>query len=767
MQKKLGRVGRIGLLAALLCGLAMGNAQAETGDRTLFPLQEQEESGVFIQSIASLDGTLYLLSNENQLYRWAPGEEKPALYCALPKLPNALASLDYDDARPEQQAQMAEIVTDIATGDGKLWAFNWRAKRAGEITEQGVRWLEPPLQLSEYYYQIDENVLETRQCRYPLVREGQLYLLRSGERDSLWPEDWTLLRIDLATGACAPMELENSLNRLTGYNPGKLLGYSDAYDPKTGIMIQSLWSIDAASGEAEALPIAIGETRNMIGMAYDEATDSIYYLQGGEVFRSAAGGPFATAGYVCRRNEGTNGERAVMLDSGTYVTEDDGSVQVRDVRADRPLPQPLRIQGGYTDSAYQGFIAENPGQPVLLVDSFYPRAEDYAQAIREGVDLDLFVMNASNSFRALANKGFAADLSGIPALTEAVSALYPAMQSVLCDDQGRLMALPVSMDCNPWVYDPALWAKAGLGELPTTFDEFLDLAQAWEESEADHPELALYSFSSRNELFNLILDQYIVQNEVPGQPLDFDTPTLRRLLERIDRIPYREFDWENMSDDEIQESDDYVNRERLIETGSRSFPLCSTSQTPMAPLRFESDESGKAGEPGVIAGSMQVMLVNPNSKNLDAALRYAQYAWEHMEPELLYALRPDLNEPLRYEDFDSEVAQTEKDRQEMIDLLATAEEADRQLLQESIDWRDEWLSKQDEYQWRIPASAIETYRKLAPQIVIPAQSAYLYDGIALPTLRWLRDRYLDGQMTLDEFLRELNAKTRMMILEGD
>ena len=175
------------------------------------------------------------------------------------------------------------------------------------------------------------------------------------------------------------------------------------------------------------------------------------------------------------------------------------------------------------------------------------------------------------------------------------------------------------------------------------------------------------------------------------------------------------------------------------------------------------------GETPAASASAEVYFVNPESPNKELAVKYLEYRTSHMDDHARYMLTPTLNEPVRQENFEENVKQVEQELARARDAMEKADDVDKADYQDTIDFYETWLADKEKNQWRISQEAIDRYRELGDYIRIPSDSLFLsYDGdsAAMNQIFEIVSRYTDGQLTLDAFLREMDQKVNMIVLEG-
>ena len=128
---------------------------------------------------------------------------------------------------------------------------------------------------------------------------------------------------------------------------------------------------------------------------------------------------------------------------------------------------------------------------------------------------------------------------------------------------------------------------------------------------------------------------------------------------------------------------------------------------------------------------------------------------------------PDINEPREREDFEKSVRETQSYRAEQTAYLEiVTNPLERKDVEERIDYYDRWLAEVENNKWAVSPGAIERMRAFLPYMHLPDHSVILTYDENTQYLFDLLNRYIEGQLTLDGFLQELNNKLRMVVLEG-
>ncbi len=722
--------------------------------------------------------------SKETIYRWKPGMEQPEGICDIQGQEVGYYGA-YDKAPENVKPKMAEQASLLLSDGQKLYAFNSFVGRIGEVSEQGIAWGDVQLDMKDMVTvpQGPEEEAYPRNVWQGFMDSGKLYVVRDNYSDGVDQAEMTIIVCwDLATGAQTTLPVKN-VHGMTPYKPGQALLLCYGYDEAENKEFSRVSAIDLATGAVTDLPLEMpAASYNIGGLAYDAASDSIYYLYQGQVWRSVAGAPFAAVAYlVC---DYINDNSVAWILPGNFYAVYNNGLFVRNVDPQYMAARALRIQGGWGDRTFTLFTEKNPDVPVLLIEGWSGDSEGIANAIKTNdKSVDVFVTSVYDGLVKLIEKGYAADLSGSKVLTDDVNSMYPAIQDVLVNDAGKLMAYPREISLSPWGIDKALWDEYDMGDVPATYSQLLDAMIKWQDAiPADEQEVVvLGSVAEKRNLIDLIISAYIRQYETPDQPIDFESPVLREVLEKVEQLEFREYDYEKMNDADWEEYSEWMNRPSMISPyyGNGMFNDPNTTKyissdpesrrgnydqlTDMLPLVFEEGQQPK------LMTMLTVYVVNPASPNIDLATQYLEFAaTEGAENMLRYATHPDLNTPVEQKDFAAQVKRMQEWRAQTVEEQKNASPADQRNYQDSLDYIDRWLAEQDKNKWEISEAAIANYRNTAQYMDLAADSMYRYSTANSPMeeINTLQERLASGEMALDAFLKELNNKMKMMFLEG-
>ncbi|MCL2810343.1 MAG: hypothetical protein FWD25_00425 [Clostridia bacterium] len=717
------------------------SAAAESGNADLFTREVDGSSSEYVNSVVAVQDTLYMLGNA--LFSYRPGNAEPQ---------QLLTSEQIWDSETIYQPQL------LIGGEDTLFALDTTHGMLGMWDGRRFDWIQQ-LDWANMTREVDEWT-ESRSVQSPIMADGWLYMLVMRNFDA-W-DDFALHRYDIATGEFTILSTQDVLS-IASCAPGKLVALRrDRVEWKPSIVV-----VDGVTGAVErTLFEADGYYGMLGGLACDIETGAVYVAKGNMVVTAENGALGEPVAYI--NADASERYPGVLLSTGHYAVYTYNGLFVRSLDPQHRPSTVLRLAGGYMDDATSAFARANPDVALQTTDDFMFTSQQVIEALLSQEDnVDVFRVFSIAGFKGLRDKGYLADLSASPALVAAVEAMYPAVGDAVLVD-GKLYGLPSDLSLDLWQVEVDALEQLGLGGMPATMLDFLDVIERWfdEDMADDHPEWTLFDqWVNKEQILYQLVMSYIGRYEQPHEPLQFDTPQLRAVLERWEQLPDfgQSFDGGGTVVRSFSSSDDAIPLFNLSAYPFNRFYRGNADSKPqMAP-----PPAFIQGEAPMVLCHLTVYALNPNSTQEEVALHYLEYQAEHGDPRSRYMLRPDLSEPVP-ESYAIESKRTaEQYLAEALEKLDKADEADIKDIEAEIESYQAWLDDIERYYWMIPAEALAEYRALAPYFVLSIDSVMLnYDAGSVEELFSDLQRYAQGQMRLDEMLRELDKKSRMIFLEG-
>lgn len=764
----------IALLLVLVMTLCAAAAWAAPGDTTLFARDYGANNSPSVTTAVAVGDTLYMLVNQFDeelsdnifsLYRYTQGQSsEPEL------LANKLCYTRWYSTMEDAKAAQANIGADPETGFGylfsdgeKLYGFNTLNGEIASLTfADGAMSREVVctvatndlyIQEEDYSYMVDINGL----C----CMNGHVYFASSDWRGR--EPQYFLYDINLDGGAVTKLPLTQRINSTIPYKDGLLLSYiSSSWDENTNQEIPAqLVTVNPADGATVSLK-EMADTAYIYTLAYDAAKDTVYYFTESTLWgMTGMGTPFKAAyanqSYVDSMTIFSSGYAALWSSDGLEIHNLDPAY----------LPtKTLTLIGSWRDAAARKFTQENPDIPLIFSEQYYGMA-DLGQAMVSGdTTIDVIRTNVENGFDNLLKKGYCADLSSSQKLMDYVNSLYPALRDEVMKD-GKLYAIPVTLYGSTLSYMPSKLEEIGLTEedMPTTFVELCEFITRWNNEWIDDESKTnvmpfCTTMSNRSVVFDLMLKAYLDYYDAKGEPLTFDTPEFNAMLTALDSMDASNLDMSaNMSD---QEYDEYY---QLYSGVFVDRGLLSTAEGEYAavPLKLSIGE----GKDFTVGTTMEVLFVNPRCANLPEAIKLLECYVDTLDESYKILMCPDCNDPVENQYYQETLKNFQDSLAELQEQLKTADDAEKRDLEDTIKYYEDSLNNKESFRWDYSAQTIAQYREIGDHVFARHANVLYSAGNDTSTqLRSLHERYVQKQITRDQYIKELNQKARMIVLEN-
>ena len=761
----------IALLLVLVMTLCAAAAWAAPGDTTLFARDYDANNSPSVTTAVAVGDTLYMLVNQFDeelsdnifsLYRYTQGQSsEPEL------LANKLCYTRWYSTMEDAKAAQANIGADPETGFGylfsdgeKLYGFNTLNGEIASLTfADGAMSREVVctvatndlyIQEEDYSYMVDINCMN-----------GHVYFASSDWRGR--EPQYFLYDINLDGGAVTKLPLTQRINSTIPYKDGLLLSYvSSSWDENTNQEIPAqLVTVNPADGATVSLK-EMADTAYIYTLAYDAAKDTVYYFTESTLWgMTGMGTPFKAAyanqSYVDSMTIFSSGYAALWSSDGLEIHNLDPAY----------LPtKTLTLIGSWRDAAARKFTQENPDIPLIFSEQYYGMAQLGQAMVSGDTTIDVIRTSVANGFDNLLEKGYCADLSSSQKLMDYVNSLYPALRDEVMKD-GKLYAIPVTLYGSTLSYMPSKLEEIGLTEedMPTTFVELCEFITRWNNEWIDDESKTnvmpfCTTMSNRSVVFDLMLKAYLDYYDAKGEPLTFDTPEFNAMLTALDSMDASSLDMPaNMSD---QEYDEYY---QLYSGVFVDRGLLSTAEGEYAavPLKLSIGE----GKDFTVGTTMEVLFVNPRCANLPEAIKLLECYVDTLDDSYKILMCPDCNDPVENQYYQDTLKNFQDSLAELQEQLKTADDAEKRDLEDTIKYYEDSLNNKESFRWDYSAQTIAQYREIGDHVFVRHANILYSAGDDTSTqLRSLHERYVQKQITRDQYIKELNQKARMIVLEN-
>ncbi len=751
-------------------------ALAAPGDAVLFTEDQRKEWGIEMYTtptLAAMGDTVYTLWGK-EIYAYQAGQEKPVKVAA--NLESGYYAT-YEEAKAQIGDKADTMIASLVGSQDMLYGLNRLTGKLFPLTfEQGQAVFGTPVQLDWSGLEVTrDNYTYVRDAYRLCISQGKLYAMFRNDEDYYKPE---VACFDLVTGAKQVLNIPFAQD-VTPYKDGKLLvkifdaenAYRDGKEQGKPVLAV----YDPADGSTSAQE-PFGDM-NVFGLAYQAETDTLFYTTNSKLMAMKGLGPAAQVAFM--PVDYADDCTAVLLPGSLYAINTWSGLIVRNTDPAYMPTSTISIYGGYLDPAAMSFTLKYPQTPVTFNQNVYfDSPEALAQAMTSGDgSFDIYNFDVSyQDLQSLIKKGYCADLSASPVLLAELSKTYPFLQSAVSRD-GKFYAIPVSVYGYGLSISPKAWEAAGLKDrLPTSFMGLIDFFSWWaEEGQEQHPDVRLLQgvMDYGETLFQMALNQYVYYCQAQGQELSFNTPLFRNMMQALEDLDIETLNESIPSDYGMDGASAMKMRGAYMEEGEALFMEYGDwlsvyggrqSLEYSAPLILSLEEGGSKHIPVYV----QTLFINPNSKNMEMALRYLENALERMDPAQHVMMFPDDNTPVPNENFEQMVAQWQEELDKQKKKLETAKPEEKKDIETIIQSYEDALAKKDDYYWNVSAEGIARYRELAPLCFAAAPNLVNYrtkEGTS--QIGTLIERYRQKQMSLDQFVTEVDKKIRMILLERE
>lgn len=614
---------------------------------------------------------------------------------------------------------------------------------------------------------VSENENDYNHCTGLVADHEAVWVLWAVMKEQRAYDETTLYRVDRQSGEIT-QSTEKHLLSICTYKDGFLLaqqGDREAMEQHgSNASLATLVRIDKANLKAEELCVLTDDV--FFAPAYDEANDMIYLASTNQLTRLNAAFELETCARLFLRNADDSASSVIIGDQYLITSSYEPMGFVTNSTDPALMPdRTLTLGKTYMNDETAAFGKAHPEIAVTLADdSFYRGGKGIAQSLTlQASDIDVYsiYLGAGGSLAPLRNKGYYVDYSQNETIVSAMSRMYPQLSAHCYTDDGKPFALPYYVRVTGMGYSPSALQKLGLteDELPHTYLELLDFAALWAEEYADNEDnltLLEMIYDIRGQLYNLLETAYISQCAVSGEKLSFDTPLFRSLLAKLDEMTptIESLNPETEADSPVVTFE--AEAPSLLTTDYVVNPMGQQlSDYEPLPMALESDQLP------VYAANEWVLVVNPYSKNLDLAMLYVEYVAAHMEQGAKLSLFMNENELIENQWYQDNLQNSQNSIADLQERLHTADEENKADIQSNLDDELLWQEQLEARRWDVSPEQIATYREQVPSIVLNMD-----DVLSSSDIIKLSSQYIDGVLTVEQYIGEVEQRLRLMHMEN-
>lgn len=695
----------LALLMALLLALPALAEGANGAEANLgFPVLGGQTD--YPQALCFAGETLYALGSRG-LYRCAPGAD--AFETAL-DLTEASA-YRWQTERPDdvQEAALWSQAIDLiaADGDTLVAVQPW----SGQVLYLRDGALEVAFDLPQELLTMEEDEDARRGVLGAACQGGELFLLMEA---ASWADygKTELYAVDLATQAVRRCSVQGAASVAPGAQ-GQLLLFKQG-----GYVAQMLGetpdvklvAYDIASDSVQALML-FDENATVGGVAYDAPLGAAVLVKDSRIVRADA--PDTALAYMPASFLSPT-SRAACSPAGRYAMTEGNYVFLRDISTGIPVQKTeLRISGTVDPARLAEFSIQNPDIAVI---PGYSEGNLRTALLSGDPTLDVLCLSVPDSaFAGYVAGGYLAQIDS-QALDAWVATLYPAIGEAVTRE-GKLFGVPVSLAPDSWTIDETMWQAAGMGEEPQTYADVLDAVALWlDEKAEEYPDFTLSDIQQLDLCFvaEMIVREYVLEYETPGELLSFDTDVFRKamglLAGRADLLSSEHEQW-GMP---------------ILYSYNQGFGVSYNDSERMRMILPPSLDGGERR----MTASVHLLAISAASQHQQEAARFVAWWAENLSERELYPMVPSLNDPVESPYYPTRVAQLTEQIASLQERIAQEDSEEKlEELEAELAWAQGVLERSEDMRYSISPESIAVYREMARQLTIPWNSVLAQSGV--------------------------------------
>jgi len=689
-----------------------------------------------VTSFAEVKNELYIYA-DNCIYTW---DEKSDVKCALSC---ALSGHLISDGN-------TLFLMDIY--DGKLHLLSDEMK----VTAQPIKTFEFPQELFE------DNESNYKQIISYVLTPNYLYILLEGE-NPLWRD---LFVFEYYTGKYAFLE-NLDVYAIGKYQSDSIIAAS--YDITGPASTCEFRLYNGLSSHAEILFEL--KNRRPENLEYQQETDSLFLKEGDVIYAY----DFLNQPQIVGKDISLSGQlKSIVSDTYIYLTPKN-ELRSLPLNMDDKQLRTLTFAGSRSVNMDDNpaFSSKYPNVVISFRNDI--SQVDYATELITNTNAaDIYCLKASSqTYRSLVAKGYAAPLTSNQKIVGYINQMYPQFKKKLTTEGGDIVAIPFG-DIDSliqYAYDPAVWKKAGITEIPTTVEEFLRLCQyfakrddlledGWHFSRTtDFPML-------KKEILQLILQVYITDNSFQSEMPSFSMPDFIELLTLYEEtLPALEsiclnsapFALSGYNEHEIMEKSLFSapGADLLPEATSSSHRTCRNFLL----LTIKKDSIPTMNV------DMTVFIVNALSPNIDLAIEYLELYMDGMNEREKIQYFPSSATPVEAYYYQNDKTNLLEQRTTIEAMLRMAPEENKAALETELLSIEKDLELLEKNRWAISSETIDIFKTAVEYMKVFENIGINFFMSSSIEMISLLNQYIDGAIGKEKFATRYIEMIKMIFLE--
>lgn len=440
-----------------------------------------------------------------------------------------------------------------------------------------------------------------------------------------------------------------------------------------------------------------------------------------------------------------------LLWGNHYIFLQEGVLNLRELNYTPHNIVTLRILGHVSNQIIREYMAKRPDINIV-----FDSREDQFLGLQEALlskdsQIDLFVVESDGLYNAVIEKGYAAPLTNSAKLTEKTVAFYPWVKSILQKDE-KLFAIPVGVKSEYWTLNRTMWEKIGMIDDPQTYTDIFDAMILWDDQYADkYPQHSLFeSMDGTIGMIRAIIRQYLLLHEDWNAPVDFNTDEFRTaIINVMDHSEIFIYDGESIPL--------IMNYPQYLGQGYNDSDIVESI---IPPSLTENSEQA-------VRSTLEMLMVNPLSVHPEESILFLEFYLDHLDTEISYQIDASLTMPLRKKDYEETVRRIRDQIQFIQAQQAKTDDSEAVNTFQKILDKLELQLQREENEWLYSPVDIEIYHRIANKIVVPTRTVYPEgSGNHTEAFDQVIDRFANENLSIDQFIRDLNEKSRIIFLEA-
>ncbi len=652
----------------------------------------------------------------------------------------------------------------IMADGNRLYGFNAHSGCFGVIDEQGVHFDEKRMDVSALN---PENNYYPHHVIRTFFKQDIIYLLavQSYAEDVV---QYDLIKINTKTNNSEKFFVKDTQNMAYAQD-GKF------YVLKHTKKGYSIVLLDTNTNEVFPVEIDMESFKSIIdmgGFTFDERQNALYFSSEGIVYQSVNFAPFTPFANINTQDIYNETEAHVFSD-GRYAMYF-GHVRIVE-KQEKVGKEKLvcRVQT-LSYSTEQDFNKTYPTVPLVL-DYALTSTEKLAKDLTtQNSDVDIYYISADHTFEILKEKGLLHTIQS-PVLNANVEKMYPSIKQLLQNKEGQAVAYPTALYIYNFSIHKGFWNLAfSDNEIPQNMDAFMDAWYTWEKEFAyQYPEIEFVENFDFEHYCKKIITLFIQEQNIKKGDISFQDKTLLHALNTLKKI--RDIRKEEGRHITFMDMDAYDKKAHIFSFLSRKameFPNESKITMPEEYFydmyKYDFSPHYMAFHEGTeqsVQGMMKVFIINPYSKHKQEAENLiALDAKLENNPDLYYALYPDLKEPLLKPDHEEQLKKCMQEVETITEELKNASDKEQKELNALLLYYQGYIQNQEQNKWLISEKNLAQEQQTLRKLML---NTSLYQGdAAKKVVNELCKKYAQNAIKIDVFLKTLENKMHMIYEES-